>query len=86
MADQQREAFMPYDASLDEVVFTKNWENDNGRIIVSIYSYNKGQKKLQIGRENKNAEDEFRFAKLGRMTKEEIEAVLPLIQEAVKHM
>lgn len=86
MADQQREVFMPYDASLDEVVFTKNWENDNGRIIVSIYSYNKGQKKLQIGRENKNAEDEFRFAKLGRMTKEEIEAVLPLIQEAVKHM
>lgn len=86
MADQPREAFMPYDASLDEVVFTKNWENDNGRIIVSIYSYNKGQKKLQIGRENKNAEDEFRFAKLGRMTKEEIEAVLPLIQEAVKHM
>lgn len=77
---------MPYDASLDEVVFTKNWENDNGRIIVSIYSYNKGQKKLQIGRENKNAEDEFRFAKLGRMTKEEIEAILPLIQEAVKHM
>lgn len=77
---------MPYDPSLDEVVFSKIWENENGRIIVSIYSYNKGQKKLQISRENRNAEDEFRFAKLGRMTKDEVEAVLPLIQEAAKHL
>ncbi len=77
---------MPYDASLDEVVFSKKWESENGRIIVSVYSYNKGQKKLQISRENKSADDEFRFAKLGRMTKEELEAVLPFIQEAAQHM
>ncbi len=77
---------MPYDASLDEVVFSKKWESENGRIIVSVYSYNKGQKKLQISRENKSADDEFRFAKLGRMTKEELEAILPFIQEAQQHM
>ena len=77
---------MPYDASLDEVVFSKKWESENGRIIVSVYSYNKGQKKLQISCENKSADDEFRFAKLGRMTKEELEAILPFIQEAQQHM
>jgi uncharacterized lipoprotein YehR (DUF1307 family) len=77
---------MPYDSSLDESVFAKSWENDNGRLTVSVYSYNKGQKKLQVSRENRAAEGELRFAKLGRLTKEEAEAVLPMMQEAVKKM
>jgi len=77
---------MPYDPSLDENLFSKSTENENGKITVSIYSYNNGQKKLQITRENRTGEGEYRFAKLGRMTKEEAEAVVPLIQEATKHM
>ncbi len=77
---------MPYDSSLDEKVFSKSWENDTTRLSVSVYSYNKGPKKLQITRENKNAEGEFRFTKLGRMAKDETEAVLPFIQEAVTAM
>jgi hypothetical protein len=52
----------------------------------SIYSYNKGTKKLQLTRENKNSQGGYRFAKLGRLTKEEIEALLPLIKEACGHM
>jgi len=77
---------MPYDSSLDEKVFSKSQESESGRLSVSIYSYNKGAKKLQISRENRGAEGEFRFAKMGRLSKEEIVALLPLIQEAVKHM
>ena len=77
---------MPYDTSLDESLFSKTWEGDSGRLTVSVYSYNKGAKKLQITRENRVGEGELRFAKLGRMTKEEVEAVLPLIGEAVKAM
>jgi hypothetical protein len=77
---------MPYDSSLDENLFSKSWESELERLTVSVYSYNKGQKKLQITRENKTNEGEFRFAKLGRMTKEEVEATLPLIQEALKFM
>lgn len=77
---------MPYDKSLDECLFSKNWETDTGRLVVSVFSYNKGMKKLQISRENKTQDDEFRFAKLGRMTKEEVEAVLPFIQESLQHM
>ncbi|MFH1552658.1 MAG: hypothetical protein ABID83_03355 [Candidatus Omnitrophota bacterium] len=77
---------MPYDSSLDECLFSKSWEADDGRLTVSIYSYNHGTKKVQITREGRNAQGELRFAKLGRMTKEETEAVLPLIQEALKNL
>ncbi len=77
---------MPYDESLDECIFTKSYESETGRLNVSVYSYNKGAKKLQITRENRTGEGDFRFTKLGRMTKEEVESILPLIQEALKKM
>ncbi|MBN2120436.1 MAG: hypothetical protein JW734_05220 [Candidatus Omnitrophica bacterium] len=77
---------MPYDSNLDECLFSKVWETDSARLTVSIYSYNNGAKKLQITRENKDAQGQFRFAKLGRMNKEEIGAILPLIQEAAGNM
>ena len=77
---------MPYDSSLDTQVFTRFWENDSGKIVVSVYSYNKGSKKIQIIREVKDRNGEYAFAKLGRLTKEETEGILPLIQEALKTM
>jgi hypothetical protein len=77
---------MPYDANLDDCLFTKCYENERERVTVSVYSYNKGAKKLQITRENKDKNDEFRFTRLGRISKEEILAILPLIQEALKEM
>ncbi|MBU2540771.1 MAG: hypothetical protein KJ593_02615 [Candidatus Omnitrophica bacterium] len=77
---------MPYDSSLDESLFSKSWENDSGRLTVSVYSYNKGARKLQINRENRDPEGGFRFAKLGRMTKAEAGAVVPLIQEALEFL
>ena len=77
---------MPYDSSLDESLFSKSFETESQRLTVSIYSYNKGAKKLQITRENRGPDGDFRFAKLGRMTREEVEVVLPLMQEAIKSM
>jgi hypothetical protein len=73
---------MPYDSNLDEQLFAKSFETDEGKITVSVYSYNNGAKKLQIVRENKDAEGNLRFAKMGRLTKSEVEGILPLIQEA----
>jgi len=73
---------MPYDSSLDEQLFTKFWENETGKVVVSVYSYNNGPKKLQIVREVKDRNGEFSFAKLGRLTKDELTGILPLIQEA----
>ncbi len=77
---------MPYDSSLDAQIFTRFWENDNGKIVVSVYSYNNGARKIQIIREVKDRNGEYAFAKLGRLTKEEAEGILPLIQEALKNM
>lgn len=74
---------MPYDAALDKQLFAKSWEGEGTKITVSVYSYNNGPKKLQISRENYTADGEPRFAKLGRMTKDELQAVLPFLQEAV---
>jgi hypothetical protein len=77
---------MPYDASLDKEVFAKFYENDDGKITVSVHSYNNGPKKLQIVRENRDHEGGLRFAKLGRMAKDEVQAILPVIQEALSNM
>jgi len=77
---------MPYDANLDQNLFSKSWEKEDGKLTVSIYSYNNGPKKLQITRTNKTSEGETRFVKLGRLSKEETQAILPLINEALKQM
>ena len=77
---------MPYDSSLDESLFSKSFETETTRLTVSVYSYNKGMKKLQITRENRGPEGDYRFSKLGRMNKEEAAAVIPLMQEATKAM
>ena len=77
---------MPYDAKLDNQTFTKFVENDLSKISVSIYSYNNGPQKLQISRENKNEEGKLTFAKLGRLTKDEAKAILPVIEEALSKM
>lgn len=77
---------MPYDSSLDECLFQKSWETDIQRLNVSVYSYNKGTKKLQITRETKDSHGDYRFAKMGRLTKEEVESILPLIEEALGFM
>jgi hypothetical protein len=77
---------MPYDKSLDVETFKETKEFEDTRISVGVYSYNEGQKKLQISRENMNAEGEWRFAKLGRMTKEEAAEVAPLIAKAIDNM
>ena len=77
---------MPYDSNLDKQIFSKSYENESTKVTVSVYSYNNGPKKLQLSRENRDAEGEWRFSKLGRMSKEEFQAALPLMQEALNHL
>ena len=77
---------MPYDSSLDEKLFSKSWDNENGKIVVSVYSYNNGPNKLQIIREVKSREGQSNFAKLGRLSKDELRGILPIIQEALEVM
>ena len=77
---------MPYDKSLDVEIFKETKEFDGTRVTVGVFSYNGGEKKLQLGRENQDASGEWRFSKLGRMTKAEVEAVSPVIKKAVDSM
>ena len=77
---------MPYDKSLDVEAFKEVKEFADTRITVGVFSYNNGEKKLQITRENKNQAEEWQFVKLGRLTKEEVKEVVPLIMKAVERM
>jgi hypothetical protein len=81
-----KEVEMPYNTDLDQKHFSKTFEKENGRITVSVYSYRNGPKKLQLTREMKDREGNFSYVKLGRLSKEELEAILPLINEAMAAM
>ena len=77
---------MPYDQSLDVASFKETKEFADTRITVGVFSYNEGTKKLQISRENQNQNEEWRFAKLGRMTKEEAQEIIPIMAKAIETM
>ncbi|MBN2457758.1 hypothetical protein JXB31_01350 [Candidatus Woesearchaeota archaeon] len=78
---------MAFDPNLDNKLFDESVDFEATKITVSVHSYNEGTPKLQISRENKRANSEdYTFAKLGRMTKEEVDAVLPLIEKARQSM
>ena len=77
---------MPYEKSLDEETFKEVKDFGNTRISVGVFSYNGGEKKLQISRENKDQSEEWRFAKLGRLTKQESKEILPILMKAVENM
>ena len=75
-----------FDKNLDKELFSENIDLDKSVITVAVFSYNGGTAKLQLGRQNKNAEGELTFAKLGRMTKDEVTKVIPLMEKAKKFL
>ncbi len=79
-------AFGKFDKNLDKELFSETIQFETTRITVGIFSYNDGEKKLQISRENMNQNGEWSFAKLGRMFKDEVEKVISVMQKALKDM
>lgn len=75
-----------FDKSLDKELFSESVEFHRSRITVAVFSYNGGTAKLQLSRENKSAAGEYTFAKMGRMTKEEVQVILPLMEKAKKFL
>ncbi len=71
-----------FDKSLDKELFSESVEFEHSRITVAVFSYNDGVPKVQISRENKLASGEYTFSKLGRLAKEEVEKVIPLLEKA----
>ena len=79
-------AFGKFDKGLDKEIFSETIQFETTRINVGIFSYNGGDKKMQISRENLSQNGEWSFAKLGRMFKDEAEKVIPAMEKALKHM
>jgi len=75
-----------FDPALDQELYSEETEINNFRFKVSVKSYNDGQSKMQISRERKLQTGETSFAKLGRLTLEEIDVVFPLIQKVKEFM
>ena len=67
---------MAFNSDKDVELNSKEVLNDGSTIItVGIYQYNGGVPKVQIKREIQKSDGERKFAKLGRLTLEEVEAV-----------
>lgn len=77
---------MPYDQSLDVECFKEIKEFGETRITIGVFSYNGGEKKLQITRENHDATGQWRFTKLGRLSHKEIKEIIPIMIKAVEKM
>ncbi len=78
---------MAFDKGLDKELFGESIEFEVTRLRVSVFSYNNGVPKLQISRENRLMDSgEWTFAKMGRLTKEELEKILPIINKAIPKM
>ncbi len=77
---------MAFDKNLDKELFSETLSFETTRVKIGVYSYNDGEKKLQLSRENMSQDGEWSFAKLGRMFKDEVEAAIPIMQKALKHM
>lgn len=66
---------MSYDASKDKLIklFELN-QNENGKeksLIISIFSFNNGPKKLQIHRSYMKSDGTTGYGQMGRLTKDE---------------
>lgn len=78
---------MAFDKELDKELFGKEESFDGTKIRVSVFSYNENAPKLQISRQNYDeTSDDYRWAKLGRLTRTEAKKILPLIKEAIEVM
>jgi hypothetical protein len=75
---------MPYDPTLDKELFREEHNFEGTRLIVGVYQYRDGEKKLQLTRQNVNSEGELSFSKLGRLRKEELKAVMPSLEKALE--
>ncbi|MEM1988948.1 MAG: hypothetical protein QXR30_02740 [Candidatus Woesearchaeota archaeon] len=76
---------MEFNSELDKEIWNEERVfKGRTKIIVSVRSYNNGTPKIQISRSNKN-NNGWSFAKLGRLTKEESEALIEMLNAANEH-
>ncbi len=80
-------AFRKFDKSKDKNLFSEAASFETTRITVGVFSYNDGEQKMQVSRENRDMNTgEWQFSKLGRMTYEEVEKVIPMMKKGFEKM
>lgn len=79
---------MAYNENLDNVIFDTNIESEDGTTLkISVYSYNGGDPKLQIGpREYTKKNGEKGYRKAGRMTAGEVEKFVDILPEIQSYL
>lgn len=69
---------MPYDPNLDKTLWEEKLEVGEYTFAIRVMQYNEGNKKISIQRYRGEM-----FTKLGRLTAEEAEAILPVVEKAI---
>lgn len=72
-----------YDSKKDILKGSITMEGENSDIEFSIYSYDNGEPKLQMTRRVEKKDGSKGFAKLGRMTKDEVKFMLDHKEEII---
>jgi hypothetical protein len=73
---------MAFDKSMDRILWQKDAVVGVDRITVCVAQYGEStENKIGINRSKVTPEGD-QFTKLGRLTKEEFDAILPILQEA----
>ena len=67
-----------YDSSLDVEIKRQEFELEYSKIIVALCCYNNGERKIQISRMKKDGEN-WKFTKLGRLNKLELQEIIPAL-------
>lgn len=76
---------MDFNAELDKEIWNvERIFKGRTKLIVSVRSYNNGTPKIQISRSNKT-NNGWSFVKLGRLSKEESEALIEMLEAAKEH-
>jgi len=75
-----------YREDLDRKIFSKTWVGKNWQIEVTVYSYQGGRPKLQLTRQKATRSQHRPYAKLGRLSRDELDGIMPFLQEALHHM
>ena len=78
---------MAYENDKDKELFSETIQFEKSKIVLSVLSYNNSKPKLQITRNLlDNKSNTYIFAKLGRLSKEELIQTLPVINKAMQVM
>lgn len=77
-----------FDKSKDKELFKETVEVGDAKLRIGVYSYDGNDPKVQIQRMRRNEQSEYgwSFAKLGRLTKDELVEILPILEKALEEM